>query len=53
MPWPSFANMSDNDLQAIYEYLSAIPCIAHKPGAISSAGPPPVPVLANVFNTCI
>ena len=58
MPWPSFAHMSDNDLEAIYEYLSAIPCIAHTPGAISvpaSAGSPSVaaiPVLANVFNTC-
>jgi hypothetical protein len=27
MPWPIFANMTDNDLRAIYEYLSAIPCI--------------------------
>ena len=29
MPWPVFANMSDDDLRAIYEYLSAIPCISH------------------------
>jgi hypothetical protein len=27
MPWPTFQNMSDHDLRAIYEYLSAIPCI--------------------------
>lgn len=27
MPWPTFSNMSDNDLLAIYTYLSAIPCI--------------------------
>jgi hypothetical protein len=27
MPWPIFANMTDHDLRAIYEYLSAIPCI--------------------------
>jgi len=27
MPWPAFRNMTDHDLQAIYEYLSAIPCI--------------------------
>ncbi len=27
MPWPTFKNMSDHDLHAIYEYLSAIPCI--------------------------
>lgn len=28
MPWPAYASMSDRDLRAIYEYLSAIPCIA-------------------------
>lgn len=28
MPWPAFRQMSDRDLKAIYEYLSAIPCIA-------------------------
>jgi hypothetical protein len=28
MPWPTFANMSDHDIAAIYEYLRAIPCIA-------------------------
>jgi hypothetical protein len=27
MPWPNLSNMSDNDLLAIYTYLSAIPCI--------------------------
>ena len=27
MPWPTFSHMSDLDLEAIYEYLSAIPCI--------------------------
>ena len=32
MPWPNFQNMSDNDLRAIYEYLSAIPCIEGDPG---------------------
>jgi hypothetical protein len=28
MPWPTFANMSQYDLTAIYAYLSAIPCLA-------------------------
>ena len=28
MPWPAYANMTDRDLRAIYEYLSAIPCVA-------------------------
>jgi hypothetical protein len=27
MPWPTYQNMSDHDLRAIYEYLSAIPCL--------------------------
>jgi hypothetical protein len=27
MPWPTFSHLSDRDLDAIYEYLSAIPCI--------------------------
>ncbi len=27
MPWPTFQQMTDYDLEAIYEYLSAIPCI--------------------------
>jgi hypothetical protein len=27
MPWPVQQHMSDNDIRAIYEYLSAIPCI--------------------------
>ena len=29
MPWPIFGKMSDGDLRAVYEYLSAIPCISH------------------------
>jgi hypothetical protein len=32
MPWPNFQDMTDNDLRAIYEYLSAIPCIEGDPG---------------------
>lgn len=27
MPWPVHQNMTEHDLRAIYEYLSAIPCI--------------------------
>jgi hypothetical protein len=27
MPWVTFSHMSDRDLEAMYEYLSAIPCI--------------------------
>ena len=32
MPWPIDQNMSDSDLQAIYEYLRAIPCVEGGPG---------------------
>jgi hypothetical protein len=31
MPWPGLKNLTDHDLRAIYEYLSAIPCIAGPP----------------------
>jgi hypothetical protein len=27
MPWPVFQSMTDHDLRAIYEYLSAVPCV--------------------------
>lgn len=32
MPWPNFRNMTDRQLKAIYEYLSAIPCLEGGPG---------------------
>lgn len=31
MPWPAYQDMSNHDLEAIYEYLSAIPCITGPP----------------------
>lgn len=31
MPWPAFQNMSDQELQAIYTYLSTIPCLEGGP----------------------
>ena len=31
MPWPIYGNMTDHDLRAIYEYLSAVPCIEGPP----------------------
>jgi hypothetical protein len=36
MPWPVYRNMSDRDLRAIYEYLSAIPCVEGGPGEPSN-----------------
>jgi hypothetical protein len=32
MPWPTFQNMTDHDIAAIYEYLSSIPCLEGGPG---------------------
>ncbi len=32
MPWPTFHNMTDHDIRAIYEYLSTIPCLEGDPG---------------------
>ena len=43
MPWPVQGNMSDNDIEAIYEYLRAIPCISHT----GSTGLP-----SNLYQTC-
>jgi hypothetical protein len=36
MPWPTFQDMSDRDLEAIYAYLSAIPC---NPGPVIANAP--------------
>lgn len=43
MPWPILGNMTDYQLQAIYEFLKAIPCVSH-------AGTPGLPL--NIYNTC-
>ena len=32
MPWSFFQDMTEHDLRAIYEYLSAIPCVEGDPG---------------------
>jgi len=31
MPWPAVKDLTNHDLRAIYEYLSAIPCVAGPP----------------------
>jgi len=43
MPWPKYADMSDDDLRAVYEYLKAIPCISHQ----GTVGLP-----SNLYQTC-
>jgi hypothetical protein len=42
MPWPTFQNMTDHDLRAIYEYLKAVPCNPGPPGILDA------PYLQNV-----
>lgn len=39
MPWPAYTNMTDNDLQSIYEYLRAIPTLPDNPNPGPSASP--------------
>ena len=45
MPWPNFKDLTDHDLRAIYEYLTAVPCIqGNYPGPGGpAAGIPPEP----------
>ncbi|AXC13121.1 CytoChrome c, class I [Acidisarcina polymorpha] len=31
MPWPTYHEMTDHDLHAIYDYLSAVPCVESSP----------------------
>jgi hypothetical protein len=31
MPWPDFKSLTDRDLWAIYQYLSAVPCVESSP----------------------
>jgi hypothetical protein len=31
MPWPNYQSMQEHDLRAIYEYLSAVPCVTGPP----------------------
>ena len=63
MPWVTFSHMTDRDIEAIYEYLSAIPCIDNTlplapPGAPNElrndcGNGTPVPAKADVPDTGI
>ena len=46
MPWPTFKSMTDHQLEAIYEYLSAIPCIDN------STSTPPAGAPNELRNDC-
>lgn len=52
MPWPVYSNMTDDDLKAIYVYLSAIPCVEGGPGEPMNrcAAPPKTIALAGPKN---
>lgn len=52
MPWPTFSHMSDDDLKAVYEYLSAIPCISHNNAPVPLSLPPGVTPPSIVYQTC-
>lgn len=47
MPWPAYSKMSDTDLRAIYEYLSAVPCLEGGPGEPANRCAPGVQTLAS------
>ena len=46
MPWPVFSQMTDHQIEAIYEYLSAIPCIDN------TFAPPPDGAPNELRNDC-
>lgn len=46
MPWPLFHNMTDHQIEAIYEYLSTIPCIDN------NFSPPPAGAPNELRNDC-
>jgi hypothetical protein len=46
MPWPGFSYMTDYDIEALYEYLSAIPCINN------TTSPPPAGAPNELLNDC-
>ncbi len=40
MPWPVYGKMVDRDLEAVYEYLKAIPSIQPRPAECNQPDPP-------------
>jgi hypothetical protein len=51
MPWPVFHNMTDHQIEAIYEYLSAIPCI-EGPATPNDLPPPLQYAFPALHNDC-
>jgi hypothetical protein len=54
MPWPVFHYMTDHQLEAIYEFLKAIPCIEgpESPADIAAVDPAAVYAFAQLHNNC-
>lgn len=46
MPWPTFHNMTDDDIVDVYEYLSTIPCINN------TTSTPPAGAPSELLNNC-
>ena len=46
MPWPVYRNMTDDDLLAIYTYLSSVPCLEGGPGEPANRCVPPAKTTA-------
>ena len=46
MPWATFSHLTDHDIEAIYAYLSAIPCIDN------TTSMPPAGAPNELLNTC-
>ena len=38
MPWPAVRNLTDNDLNAVWQYLSSIPCNTDQSNYNAAAG---------------
>jgi hypothetical protein len=55
MPWPTFHNMTDDDLAAIYAYISSIPCLEGGPGepANRCVAPSKTKAVANPKNATV
>jgi hypothetical protein len=54
MPWPVFHNLTDHQIEAIYEYLKAVPCVEgpKTPADIAAVNPNAVYAFAQLHNDC-
>lgn len=54
MPWPVFHNMTDHQIEAIYEFLKTIPCISgpQSPADVAAVDPNAAYAFAQLHNDC-